>query len=40
MSATIEFKEVTQGDWLIFQAIGRIDTSTAKDAEAAALAEG
>ena len=37
MSATIEFKEVTQGDWLIFQAIGRIDTSTAKDAESAAL---
>ena len=38
MSATVEFKEETKGNWNILQAIGRIDTTTASLAEQAGLA--
>ncbi|MBR1579506.1 MAG: STAS domain-containing protein [Selenomonadaceae bacterium] len=38
MSATVEFKEIEKGAWLVLQAIGRIDTTTAKSAETAGLA--
>ena len=37
MSATVEFKEIEKGAWLVLQAIGRIDTTTAKSAETAGL---
>lgn len=33
----VDFKTVAQGDWQILQAIGRIDTTTASQAETAAL---